>query len=208
MDWTLEQIFSFNSKQLSKLLVKLYSDKTKYTNLVEKRNAFIIQVFNEDDLIEDDIEYVASDNYKENINKAKTAQELKNLIKNIKTDENNNNNNKNEPIKNKGYKLKINGKSEIVKAPTYGDKKITIPINTVVNYEGFDFRMRALIVEFLYDDNRWDHKPYLIQELQYYWYSDEDKEYHNFNDHKEKLKDTVGRKVNFDKNYKIIDVTP
>ena len=197
MDWTLNQIYDMNQKQLKTLLIKLYSDKIKYETINEFRNAFIIYAFNENDLKEADSEYVESDNFEKFINKANSAQELRDLINS-------------KPIKkiavkkNKGYKLKIYNNVEIVEPAKYGDnKEFTININDTVDYHGFEYRFRAAVIQYEYDENRPGLKPYLVEDIQYLWYSDED-EYRSFLYYGNSLEETVG---SIYKPKKILDIT-
>ncbi len=123
MQFSLDQIFSFNDQQLDKMLECFYDNTENYNTLLEKRNAFIILAYNEDDLIDEDTKIVASKYYDENIEKAETADELRELIK-------------------LGSKQKISNKQLennifMCSEPNYNCKNIDTIYNKLSRFKGF-----------------------------------------------------------------------
>ncbi len=83
----LEQIFNMNEAKLDDLIAK-YKDKNKYNSKNEKRLVALILAYNNDDIDEEDEEYIVHKNF-ENIMDTKqpsTAQELRDLIKGKKNE--------------------------------------------------------------------------------------------------------------------------
>jgi hypothetical protein len=78
----IKNIFSFSDIELD-LKLKEYKDKIKYDNILEKRNALIINFFNNDDLNENEMTLVSSDEYDHIMkNNPKTYKEFLILVNN------------------------------------------------------------------------------------------------------------------------------
>jgi hypothetical protein len=80
MDFTLEQVYSFNSKQLDQIQLRFYNNKTKYTPLYMSRKALINLILDHGDLIESDISTVESEYFNEAVKSATSAEELRKSI--------------------------------------------------------------------------------------------------------------------------------
>jgi len=191
-----------NKKQLKKFLIKLYDedDVSKYKTINELRNAFIIYAFNENDLKEADSEYVESDNFEKFINKANTAEELRDLIKpKIKK-------NKSEV---KHFMKFINGETVtmrndepmIIFPAKYGeDKQFRININTTLKYKNSEYRLRYL----MYDEEV-GREDNVETKKEYVWYNDANDEYREFGNFGNSIEDTIGEDIEFENIIAITD---
>jgi len=85
-EYTLENIFELTSKEID-TLIKKYGDKKKYVFLEDKRYAFIVVLHENDKIVESDLQYIESEKFPAAIEKASSAQELRDIIlpKKIKT---------------------------------------------------------------------------------------------------------------------------
>lgn len=79
---SIEDIFNMTEEELNSLIKVKYLYAEDYETLNEKRAASIILAFNNDDLIDSDIQYVKSKNFNKVFDKEpETAKKLKDLIK-------------------------------------------------------------------------------------------------------------------------------
>ena len=191
-----------NKKQLKKFLIKLYDedDVSKYKTINELRNAFIIYAFNENDLKKEDSKYVESDNFEKFINKANTAEELRDLIKpKIKK-------NKSEV---KHFMKFINGETVtmrndepmIIFPAKYGeDKQFRININTTLKYKNSEYRLRYL----MYDEEV-GREDNVETKKEYVWYNDANDEYREFGNFGNSIEDTIGEDIEFENIIAITD---
>ncbi len=83
MELRLSQIFEFPEHHLDELLRTNYNDNTNYRNLQEKRNAVIINAYNNNDLSILDTPIVATDAYNIEIWKSHSSTELKNNVRRL-----------------------------------------------------------------------------------------------------------------------------
>ncbi len=78
MEFTLDEIYRFPATRYQELNRRLYKDKNKYSNLNELRRAFIVNAYNDGDLIEKDEKYITSDDFEDAILTSTSATMLRN----------------------------------------------------------------------------------------------------------------------------------
>lgn len=78
MNYSLEDIFELSSAELLKKIRK-YGDKEKYSDLGDRRVAFTILAFNNNDIKKTDIKYVEADNFEKNMEIAEDADQLREM---------------------------------------------------------------------------------------------------------------------------------
>jgi hypothetical protein len=158
---TFEEIFSMSKTELDSEN-KTYGDKTKYTSLLQRRNALIINSFNENELDKKDSKLVGLDQYESIMfeKEPKSAEELRELLLPFKK--------VTSPKKNKSFSSKENINS--IKKDTKFDelnferqldlKKFFSYIHK--NYKSSEYLNKNFIIKELHDTNFEKFKKYEI----------------------------------------------